>query len=152
MISIHRNQKLLILGQIFLIIIAAHILAQTMSEIEAQRVTLPNGWQLTPVGKILPLGDLPLKIAIAPSEKIAAVTNNGQSVQSIQLIDIERQVDFNLKNLSENKWQQKSEQFDFTKEDRVNYAEFNEVIWKAVKGVNSPCPPAVRAAFFMAGK
>jgi hypothetical protein len=33
-------------------------------------------------------------------------------------------------------------------EDRVNDAEFNEVIWKAVKGIDSPCPPAVRAAFF----
>ena len=32
----------------------------------------------------------------------------------------------------------------------VNDAEFNEVIWKAVKGLNSPCPPAVHAAFFMA--
>lgn len=92
MISIRPKQRLLILGQIFLIIITANLQAQTMSQIEAQRVTLPNGWKLTPVGKMLPLGDLPLNIAIAPSEKIAAVTNNGQSVQSIQLIDIERQV------------------------------------------------------------
>lgn len=50
-------------------------------------------------------------------------------------------------NLAENKWQQMSEQFDFTAEDRVNDFQFNEVIWRAVKGLNSPCPPAVRAAF-----
>jgi len=31
----------------------------------------------------------------------------------------------------------------------VNDAEFNEVIWKAVKGLDSPCPPSVHAAFFM---
>ena len=92
MISIRPKQRLLILGQIFLIIITAHLQAQTMSEIEAHRVTLPNGWKLTPVGKLLPLGDLPLNIAISPSEKIAAVTNNGQSIQSIQLIDVEKQV------------------------------------------------------------
>ena len=61
-------------------------------------------------------------------------------------------MDLDEKNLAENKWQKKSEQFDFTKEDRVNDADFNEVIWKAVKGINSPCPPAVHAAFFMAGK
>ena len=56
------KQRLVILGQIFMIIITAHLQAQTMSEIGVHRVTLPNGWQLTPVGKILPLGDLPLNI------------------------------------------------------------------------------------------
>jgi hypothetical protein len=45
-----------------------------------------------------------------------------------------------------------SEKFDFTAEDRVNDAEFNEVIWKAVKGIDSPCPPTVHAAFFFADK
>jgi hypothetical protein len=51
------------------------------------------------------------------------------------------------KNLAENIWQQMSEKFDFTAEDRVNDFQFNEVIWRAVKGLDSPCPPAVRAAF-----
>jgi hypothetical protein len=58
-------------------------------------------------------------------------------------------VDLNEKNLAKNKWQRKSETFDFTKEDMVSDADFNEVIWKAVKGIDSPCPPAVRAAFFI---
>jgi hypothetical protein len=31
----------------------------------------------------------------------------------------------------------------------VSDVEFNEVIWKAVKGLDSPCPPAVHAAFFI---
>ena len=53
----------------------------------APRVKLPNGWSLTPIGKSLPLGDLPLNIIVSPSKKYIAVTNNGQSVQSIQLID-----------------------------------------------------------------
>jgi YVTN family beta-propeller protein len=51
-------------------------------------VQLPNGWSLTPVGKCLPLGDLPLNIAVSPTKKYIAVTNNGQSTQSIQLIDV----------------------------------------------------------------
>jgi hypothetical protein len=59
------------------------------------------------------------------------------------------QIDLNEKNTAQNMWQRKSEKFDFTMEDRVNDAEFNEVIWKAVKGLDSPCPPAVRAAFFI---
>jgi hypothetical protein len=58
-------------------------------------------------------------------------------------------VDLNLKNLAQNIWQKKSQKFDFKKEDMVNDAEFNEVIWKAVKGLDSPCPPSVHAAFFM---
>ena len=58
-------------------------------------------------------------------------------------------VDLNLKNLAENKWQQKSEKFDFTREDMVSDADFNEVIWKAVKGLDSLCPPTVHAAFFL---
>ena len=48
---------------------------------------LPNGWTLSPTGRSLPLGDLPLNIAVSHSKKLIAVTNNGQSVQSIQLID-----------------------------------------------------------------
>ena len=52
-----------------------------------EQYRLPNGWGLSPAGRSLPLGDLPLNIAISRSKKLMAVTNNGQSVQSIQLID-----------------------------------------------------------------
>ncbi|AEW02904.1 hypothetical protein A4D02_02635 [Niastella koreensis] len=52
-----------------------------------ERVTLSNGWHLSPAGRSLPLGDLPLNLVVSPSKKYLAVTNNGQSVQSIQLID-----------------------------------------------------------------
>ena len=61
--------------------------AQTLQQLESKRITLPNGWSLTPAGISLPLGDLPLNIAVSPSKKLLAVTNNGQSTQSIQLID-----------------------------------------------------------------
>jgi hypothetical protein len=50
-------------------------------------------------------------------------------------------------NTAENQWQQMSETFNFNIEDRVDDNAFNEVIWKAVKGFDSPCPPSVRAAF-----
>jgi len=52
------------------------------------RVHLPNGWSLTPVGNSLGLGDLPLNLAVSPSQKYIAVTNNGQSTQSIELVDV----------------------------------------------------------------
>jgi hypothetical protein len=41
-----------------------------------------------------------------------------------------------------------SETFDFSKEDRVPDDLFNKVIWAAVKGMDSPCPAPVHAAFF----
>jgi YVTN family beta-propeller protein len=53
----------------------------------APKVLLPNGWSLTPAGTSLPLGDLPLNMQLAASGKLLAVTNNGQSTQTVQLID-----------------------------------------------------------------
>ena len=69
--------------------------AQDLQTLETHRVHLPNGWSLTPVGASLPLGDLPLNIAVSKSRRYAAVTNNGESVQTIQLIDArtDRQLD-----------------------------------------------------------
>jgi hypothetical protein len=40
-----------------------------------------------------------------------------------------------------------SEGFDLTKEDAADDLRFNEVIWRSVRGANSPMPPPVRAAF-----
>jgi DNA-binding beta-propeller fold protein YncE len=40
-----------------------------------------------------------------------------------------------------------SEQFDLTKEDAADDLLFNEVIWRSVKGADSPMPAPVRAAF-----
>ena len=51
---------------------------------------LPNGWGITAIGKSLKLGDLPLNAVISPDKNFLAVTNNGQSEQSIQLIDIKK--------------------------------------------------------------
>jgi YVTN family beta-propeller protein len=84
-------EKILILFQIILFGYTGNLSAQTLQEIESHSVTLPNGWRLTPVGKLLPLGDLPLNIAVSPSKKLAAITNNGESDQTIQLVDLERE-------------------------------------------------------------
>jgi YVTN family beta-propeller protein len=74
-------KKILIL-LINLIVVCISIKAQI-----SKSITLPNGWSLSPAGRSFPLGDLPLNIAVSKSKKLMAVTNNGQSVQSIQLID-----------------------------------------------------------------
>jgi YVTN family beta-propeller protein len=85
-------RRLLILFQLIFIGSAVTLPAQTLQDIESHSVTLPNGWKLTPVGKLFPLGDLPLNIAVSPSKKLAAITNNGESDQTIQLVDIEHDV------------------------------------------------------------
>jgi YVTN family beta-propeller protein len=63
-------------------------LSITVSGTAQKKITLPNGWSLSPAGKSLSLGDLPLNIAISNSKKLMAVTNNGQSKQTLQLIDV----------------------------------------------------------------
>lgn len=57
------------------------------SQLNAKRVTLPNGWKLSPHGSSISLGDLPLNVAVSPDQRYLLVTNNGQSVQSLQLIE-----------------------------------------------------------------
>ena len=74
--------------------LAAYTLAQTTGvkeELLQKKVLLPNGWSLTPAGHSLSLGDLPLNIAVSSSRRYLAVTNNGQSTQTLQLIDAMKQ-------------------------------------------------------------
>ncbi len=69
------------------ILLTASIVFGTLLFAQKQ-LTLPNGWSLSPAGRSLPLGDLPLNMAVSNSKKLMAVTNNGQSKQTLQLIDI----------------------------------------------------------------
>ena len=85
---------------ILLLIFTVNIKSQTLKEMEADRVMLPNGWALTPVGNSLGLGDLPLNMVISPDKKYIAVTNNGQSTQSIQLIDLRTRQVFDTHEIS----------------------------------------------------
>ncbi len=86
LIDLTMKQKYLF--SILLLIAAFKVQAQLPGKIQqTQQVLLPNGWKLSPAGRYLQLGDLPLNIQLSASGKMLAVTNNGQSTQSIQLID-----------------------------------------------------------------
>src|SRR6187431_2036499 len=61
----HFMRKLFVVP-VFLIF--SNSFSQTVQQLESKRVGLPNGWSLTPVGKSLPLGDLPLNMAISPNK------------------------------------------------------------------------------------
>jgi len=56
--------------------------------LSAQRITLPNGWSLTPAGQSFPLGDFPMNMTVSHNGSLLAVTNNGQSTQQIFLFDV----------------------------------------------------------------
>jgi len=77
----------LAIALILFISVSASVSGQSQKDIEAKRIHLPNGWDITPVGKSLGLGDLPLNIAISESKKMFAVTNNGVGIQTLQLFD-----------------------------------------------------------------
>ena len=68
----------LVLGTFF------YVSAQKMSPV----ISLPNGWKLSPAGKSISLGDLPLNMAVSHANKYVAVTNNGVSAHSIMLLDV----------------------------------------------------------------
>jgi YVTN family beta-propeller protein len=64
------------------------VAAQTPGKLAtSKQVLLPNGWKLSPAGRSIALGDLPLNMQLSTSGKFLAVVNNGQSTQSVQLID-----------------------------------------------------------------
>jgi hypothetical protein len=58
-------------------------------------------------------------------------------------------VDLNEKNKPDAWGAELSAKFDLEKEDMADDLLFNEVIWRSVKGPNSPMPAPVRAAFFV---
>lgn len=60
---------------------------QLYEELKKKAVLLPNGWKISPAGRSLPLGDFPMNMVLSPSRKLLAITHNGQSKQSIALVD-----------------------------------------------------------------
>ena len=51
-------------------------------------ILLPNGWRLSPAGRHLSVGTLPLNVAQTPDGKYLIVTNNGLARPSLTIVDI----------------------------------------------------------------
>jgi len=58
-------------------------------------------------------------------------------------------IDLTAKNTKTAWGAEASKKLDLDAEDRADDLVFNEIIWKAVKGADSPLPPPVRAAFVL---
>lgn len=87
--------KRIFLATLIPVFFTLNLKAQSAEQTVSKSILLPNGWGITNVGRSLPLGDLPLNIAVSKSGKLIAITNNGLGKQYIQLIDpkAERQLD-----------------------------------------------------------
>ncbi|MEJ7557956.1 MAG: bifunctional YncE family protein/alkaline phosphatase family protein [Pedobacter sp.] len=78
---------------LFLLIFAVFVLVgQSFAQLPGKsgtssQILLPNGWKLSPAGSSIQLGDLPLNMQLSSTGRFLAITNNGQSTQSLQLID-----------------------------------------------------------------
>ncbi len=59
-------------------------------------------------------------------------------------------IDINERNIADNELSRQSAFFNLAELDAVPERAFNEVLWKAIKGMNSEMPPPVRAAFVWA--
>ena len=51
---------------------------------------LPNGWRLSPAGRHMTMGDLPMAMAESPDGKLVAVVNGGYAKPTIKLVQLER--------------------------------------------------------------
>src|SRR4029079_18004976 len=55
-------------------------------------------------------------------------------------------IDLHAKNTPLAYGAERSSRMDFSEYDRIDDFELNEILWRAVKGVDAPLPPAVRRA------
>jgi hypothetical protein len=62
-------------------------------------------------------------------------------------VSVPAQIDITQRNTAMNEWQRRSEQFDFSKEDKIPDMDFNLVLWHGIKGDEIPLPAPKRAAF-----
>src|SRR5689334_12463882 len=57
----------------------------------AAQVNLPNGWNIMPAGKVVPLaGDMPLRIALTPAGDRGLVLTGGFHDHSLALVDLKQ--------------------------------------------------------------
>ncbi len=70
---------------VFSFIFYTHLFAQSLPA----PVQLPNGWKLSPAGSSMLLGDLPLNMEVSPSARYIALTNNGQGIQTLEIVDVQ---------------------------------------------------------------
>lgn len=77
----------------FLMLMAFAQSITLIGQIETTKIEateLPNGWKISPVGKQIRVGDLPMKMVSHPSQNWIIVQNAGQSDHSLMVVDVKK--------------------------------------------------------------
>ncbi|GJM27457.1 MAG: phosphoesterase [Cyclobacteriaceae bacterium] len=87
--------KMLFTSTVFIILFQSCTDDQSNSrhplELEEGSYLLSNGWKLSPAGREVDLGGLPLNVAIVPDGLYAVVTSNGYTDHFLALVDLEEE-------------------------------------------------------------
>jgi DNA-binding beta-propeller fold protein YncE len=75
-----------LLATVFLVLVRP-LMAQIPGDID-DRVLLPNGWWLSPVGEQIRLGDFPMNAALTDDEAYLAILHAGASKAQVMLFDV----------------------------------------------------------------
>jgi DNA-binding beta-propeller fold protein YncE len=78
-------RKLYLLQVLFIVVMP--LMAQIPGDVD-NRVLLPNGWWLSPVGEQIRLGDFPMNAALTDDEAYLAILHGGQSKAQVMLYDV----------------------------------------------------------------
>lgn len=81
---IHLSYKGFLLG----ILLFSLSLSAQVPGIIGERVLLPTGWWLSPVGKSIPLHTMPMNAALSPDEHYLAITHAGMDKPVLMLVDL----------------------------------------------------------------
>jgi YVTN family beta-propeller protein len=82
------KKEIVMLMRLIVLLIPLTLVAQVPGPKE-DRVLLPNGWWLSPVGEQVQLGDFPMNAALSDDQKFLAVTHGGQSGADVRLVDLQ---------------------------------------------------------------
>ena len=74
--------------------IARHADAQAVwpGSLGGGETLLPNGWRISPAGRHMAIGDLPLNLVLSPDGRYLIVTNNGYAKPTLRVVDLEHGV------------------------------------------------------------
>ncbi len=67
-------------------------LAQRPGVLGAGVTLLPNGWKISPVGKHISIGDLPLNMTFSPDGHFLIVANSGYAKPTMRVVDLDREI------------------------------------------------------------
>lgn len=93
LVTLMTNRKAAFFGRLatafaFLMMVSGCASGSLMSSSSRGGTFLPNQWNLRPAGESIPLGDLPVDMALSPDGRLAAISQCGYGKQGIRLISI----------------------------------------------------------------